>query len=374
VAWLSLQGPAKNQLESPHRREAVRSVDLFQFPLAHASFSIDGRQYPCPDCSDAFSDAAARIRHRKSAHGYEPYHTEEYLARQSLKGKEVVSQGPGKAVSNKTRRQRAASAAPYSVPHTPSSDAAKPKAPKVTYHNEFWKTLRKMRRYYAENPDQLKDIQVGLPLATNPGPHTPEATQPFPNASIQPVAPMQPSLPPSNLTSNDYGFFGQLDAMSPQGQPFAGPSTQGLTATYPVASDYAPLPLPTEINTTTFTSGFPPTYSGVGFVNQPQGFPSVYSYSDASSSIPDAITPPTLSTSPSESSSVDLQLSFTPITPQCYELAALLEPIPQAGPSCSPGSSQAIPAQHSQLDTSVMPGTTIDFDFDAWFQSTILGS
>jgi uncharacterized C2H2 Zn-finger protein len=361
MAWLSLRGHAEGQLESPHRREAVRSVDLIQFPLAHESFSSGGPKYRCPDCSDAFGDAAARIRHRKSAHGYEPYHTEEYLARQSLKGREGVAQGPGKAVPNKTRRQRAASAAPYSLPHSPSSDARPAKLRKVTYHNNFWKTLVNTAWTHAENPEPLQEIQVGLPATTNPGSHT--ATQPLPDISIQPVAQMPPSLPPSSDGSDFFGF--QLDAMSPQVQAFAGPSTQDNTAAYPVTSGYASLLSSTGVDATAFTSGCPPTYSGVGFVNQPQELP-MYSYGDATSLMPEAVTAPSTYTSPSPPS-VDFQ---PPLTHGSYEPAALFEPVPQAGPSWSPASSQAITASLSQFDDFLAPGQTIDFD--TWYQSNLI--
>jgi hypothetical protein len=356
MAWLSLRGHAEGQLESSHRREAVRGVDLIQFPLAHESFSSGGPKYRCPDCSEAFGDAAARIRHRKSAHAYEPYHTEEYLARQSLKGKGMVAQGPGKVVSNKTRRQRAASVAPYSLPRSPSTDARPPKPLKVTYHNNFWKTLVDMAGAHAENPEHPQEIQVGLPATTNPGSHTPEATQPLPDMSIQ-SAQMPPSLP----ASYGYGFLGfQLDTMSPQGQAFAGLSTQDNTAAYPVMSDYHSS---TGVDLTTFASGCSPTYSGVGFVNQLQEFP-VYSYGDPSSLMPGTVTAPSTYTSPSPPS-VDLKLPFTP---NSHEPAALFEPVPQVEPSWSPSSSQAITASLSQFDDFFTPGKV---DFDTWYQSNL---
>lgn len=343
MAWLSLRGHAEGQLESPHRCEAVRGVHLIQFPLAHLSFSSGGPQYRCPDCTEAFGDAAARIRHRKSAHGYEPYHTEEYLARQSLKGKERVAQGPGKVVSNKTRRQRAARAAPYSLPHSPPSEAQPPKLLKVTYHNNFWKTLVNMADARAEDTEYLQEIQVGLPATTNPGSHTPEATQPLPSISTLPVAQMP---------------------LSWQGQAFAGPSTQDNTAAYPVTSDYASFLSSTGVDTTAFASGYPPTYSGVGFVNQLQEFP-VYSYGDRPSLMPEAVTAPSTYTSPSPQS-VDLYLPFTPGN---YESAALLEPVAQVEPSWSMTSSQAITASLPRSDDFFAPGKV---EFDTWYQANLL--
>ena len=219
-----------------------------------------------------------------------------------------------------------------------------------------------MARYYAANPEHLQDIQVGLPLATNPGPDTPRASQPLPDLALQPVASTQPFSYPLNLTSDGSGIVDfQLDAMSPQGQAFAGPSMQGNTAAYPVTSDYTSMLPHTEIDTTVFTSGELPTYSGVGFVNQPQEFP-MYSYGDTSSLMPDAITVPTTHTSRPQPS-VDLQLPFIP---NGYE-PATLEPVPQAGPSWS--SSHAFSAP-PQFDDFFGPGNAIDFD--TWYQSSLV--
>jgi len=212
---------------------------------------------------------------------------------------------------------------------------------------------------HAENPEHLQEIQVGLATTTNPGSHTPEATQPLPNISIQPVAQMFLSLPPSSLTSDGSGFLGfQLDSMSFQGQAFAGPSTQDNTAAYPVTPDYASLLSSTGLGTTAFASGCPPTYSGVGFVNPLQEFP-VYSYGDPSSLMPEAVTAPSTYTSPSPPS-VNLQLPFSRGS---YEPAALFEPAPQVSqvePSWSTTSPQAITALLSQLDDFFAPGKLDD--------------
>jgi hypothetical protein len=230
-----------------------------------------------------------------------------------------------------------------------------------------------MARYYAANPELLEDIQVGLPLATNPGSHSPEVSiKNLPDIS-QPVAPSRPSSYTENPTShsNDSGIFGfQVDAMSlqGQGQALAGPSTQEFTAPYAVQPE---LPLffssPTT-DTTTFTSAVQPNYSGVGFLNHPQGFP-MYASGDISSSMLDAITPElTISTS-SSSPSVD---PVPLLTPNSYDPAALLQPIPQAGSSSSPSSLQDISTQLSQFDEFFTPEKPIDFDY--WFQSNLLAS
>jgi len=235
-----------------------------------------------------------------------------------------------------------------------------------------------MANHYAENPEEFQELKINLPSANTPG-HTPDATQPLPDASIQPVAPMQPSSPHSDLTSDASGFIAsQLDATSSQGQVSAWQPTQGNTVASAAPSDRVFSLSPTGIDMTAFTPAVLPTYSGVDFLSHPQGFPT-QSYGDVSS-MPGAVTVPTISAS--SAASADLTLPFIPTN---YEPASLFDPVP--GPSWPSTSSQttgtSMPVSHVPTTgaswsptSSLAPFGQFDLlapgeasDFDAWCQS-----
>ncbi|KAF8505400.1 hypothetical protein F5888DRAFT_1648729 [Russula emetica] len=186
----------------------------------------DGPKYPCPECGRGFTDAAARIRHRKKLHGYVPYHTKEYLARQALKRKERVVQETSKVDSNKSRRQQVARAVPDLPDASSSVPPPAPELPEVAYHDQSWKMPVDITHSY---PPQAPPSQGGplfLPFETWPGYGAPNAIQHFPSA-----AQSQPSLTPSNFTVDYYSdlhnvpipsmtYGPQLRTMQPQQQEF----------------------------------------------------------------------------------------------------------------------------------------------------------
>jgi len=239
-----------------------------------------------------------------------------------------------------------------------------------------------MANYYAENPEEFQELKINLPSANTPG-HTPDVTQPVPDTSIQPVTPMQPLSPPSNVTSDASGFIApHLDAVSPQGQASAWQPIQDNTAAFAAPSDPVFSLSPTGIDMTAFTPGVPPTYSGVDFLSHLQGFPT-QSYGDVPSSMPSSVTVPTISASSPGSS--DLRLPFIPTS---CEPASLFDPIP--GSSWSSTSLQAatqagtsIPVSHVPTPgggwsptSSLAPFGQFDVfapgeasDFNAWYQS-----
>ena len=237
-----------------------------------------------------------------------------------------------------------------------------------------------MANHYAENPEELEELElkINLPSANTAG-HTPDATQPLPDAFIQPVATMQPLSPPSHLTSDTSGFIApQLDAISPQGQASAWHLAQDNTATSAVPSHPGFSPSPTGIDMTAFTPGVPTTYSEVDFLTQ-LGFPTpTQSYGgDVSSSMPVAVTVPAICTS--SAASADLKLPFTPTS---CEPASLFDPVP--GPSCSSTPSEAtgtfMPVSHlPTTEAGWSPTLSLapfdlfahgeTSDFDAWCQS-----
>ncbi|KAI0303017.1 hypothetical protein BC826DRAFT_982878 [Russula brevipes] len=321
----------------------------------------DSPQYPCPECDRFYSDAAARIRHRKRVHGYEPYHTKEYLARQALVEREEVAQGPGRTISTKGRRQRAASAAPYSRPNAPSSGTPL-NDPKAVHHDDFWKTLVNIARSYVSNPQYSQEVQLSVPFASTPGRDAPEVIQPFGSLTFgkghfpKVRGPeCQPAVSSTDLDGDGSGSFGpRLDDMLSQGQAFAWSSTQGTNAFSPVPSDFAPLPSPNATSIAPFpTSAEPLTYPEVSLLSDLQNYP-MDSYGCNASSSMYAIPDPPMST---PSPSATLQLPFVPTN---YGPAQPLESVPE--PSWTPTSQQAVSTSFPHLDDFTSEIT----DFDSW--------
>jgi hypothetical protein len=189
---LWVRGQAEGQPEIAPGCETVRSVDFkLSFPLITTISSSDVPKYPCPECHRRFTDAAARIRHRKRMHGYVPYHTKEYLARQALNRKERVVQGASKAVSNESSLQQVAHAPNAS----PSVRPPAPKLPEVAYHDDFWKMPVDITHSYPLQPLPFQGAPLSLPFETLPGYDTPNAIRNFPS--------MAHSYPSQSLPSQD---------------------------------------------------------------------------------------------------------------------------------------------------------------------------
>ena len=124
-------------------------------------------RYPCLDCGKGFTDPAARIRHRKANHGYQPYHTPRYYARRALKEAEKRA----KADLTKTGTQKAAIVVPPSTQSASSSssssaaDSQTNLLANTTYHNDFWKLLVNVPRRDAFEPKFSQDVQINSPVA-----------------------------------------------------------------------------------------------------------------------------------------------------------------------------------------------------------------
>ena len=194
--------------------------------------------YPCTECHRRFTDAAARIRHRKKMHGYVPHHTKEYLARQALIRKGMVAQGASKAVSNKSRSvweitedntgdlpttdlQQAAHAAPGDIPDSSSSvPVLAPKLPEVAFHDDFWRMPVDMTHSYTPQP-LPSQVPLSLPFNTWPGCDAPVDIRYFPSAAQSP-----PSLTSdSAIDYHSYLYGPQPYTMPPQEEVFGESST-----------------------------------------------------------------------------------------------------------------------------------------------------
>ena len=137
-------------------------------------------RYPCQDCGKGFTDPAARIRHRKAAHGYQPYHTPEYYARRALKLKEAERRGKATLKKTLTGDQKASNVFPPSTQSAPSSSSSSANSltnllANTTYHDDFWKSLLNAPQRNASEPkvSQLEDARISTPVAAAPARDTP---------------------------------------------------------------------------------------------------------------------------------------------------------------------------------------------------------
>jgi hypothetical protein len=129
-------------------------------------------------------------------HGYVPYHTQEYLARQGLNRKERVVQGASRAVSNKGHHQKPEVALPNASSSVPPPA---PKLPEVAYHDDFWKVPVGFTPLNPPQPQGVPQPSLFFPFETQPGYGAPNAIQTFPSVAQSP-----PSLTPSDFTINNY--------------------------------------------------------------------------------------------------------------------------------------------------------------------------
>ncbi len=246
--------------------------------------SNNERRYRCSDCSQGFTDPAARIRHRKRAHGYKPYHTARYIAKQALKEAEQS----GKVVSNETRDQQATSAVPHNTQIASSSVATLSNIlTNTTYHDDFWKLIVNVPRCHASEIKYSQDIQIGVPIAVAPACNAPKTLHLDSDLSLPEVGHLQPST--TRTCDRTYLLGSQLDTtVQPQGQDLAQLWTPYGHTIPVVASDHRPFPGP--------TSDGQSTYPGMGFQNLP-----TFSFTNIPSSMPNSFTFPTTPSGPSSS-------------------------------------------------------------------------
>ncbi|KAI9466635.1 hypothetical protein BJY52DRAFT_5288 [Lactarius psammicola] len=299
-------------------------------------------RYRCPDCDKGFTDPAARIRHRKRTHGYKPYHTARYIARQSLK---EAGQKSGKGVSNKTCDQQAV---PHNTQNASSSAATLSKIlTNTTYHDDFWKQIVDVPRRHASELKDSQDVQISVPVAAAPACGAPKTLHSDSDLSSPEVGQLQPST--SRECAGIYSLGSQLDiTLQPQGQALA-QSWTPYSHTIPVAaSDHSPL-----------AAAFPSsdrqtTYPSMGFQNLP-----TFSFANVPSSMPDPFTFPTTSTAPSSS-----RVSGHRFLPLDHMATPPLEPVP--GLSWTPSLS---PANSTPLSQPNFFTSEPDRGFNSWCQS-----
>ncbi|KAI0301905.1 hypothetical protein B0F90DRAFT_265747 [Multifurca ochricompacta] len=321
-------------------------------------------RYPCLECGRRFSDGAARIRHRKNKHGYQPYHTSKYLARQELK-KTDATQKTGKVVSSKTAGLRTV---PYSFPNASTSNfSLGDELTNVPYHNDFWKQIVDMavRRRDADSQHPLTAQVHGLEEGT-PDPDAPSNFQAVPDVSTQAVSPLQPFTPPSDVIHGSI-FPNESQALGQLSTRYS--STIPCVQSDYVPSDYVPsncvpsdyVPLFPSFDTDPVAcpiSGSPLSYPVIGYQSQHEG-PAMVSYNNVP--IPDAVMVPTVSTVPPSSLPSSL-----PFFPPNYEVSTPPEPVSELNWSSSPSSTISMPYPQFFFP-SPRPGHV----YDDWSQSNL---
>jgi uncharacterized C2H2 Zn-finger protein len=163
-------------------RQFVILISLASFLLIPFRSSNEFR-YRCPDCGKGFTDPAPRTKHRKTAHGYQPYHTPRYYARQALK--EAEKRANLKAATGKTRDQQAAHIFPRSTQSASSSSSTPSSASSsadslsnlhanTTYHNDSWKPLVDVPCRGVSGTTISQEVLICAPVAAAPARDTPK--------------------------------------------------------------------------------------------------------------------------------------------------------------------------------------------------------
>jgi hypothetical protein len=302
-------------------RQFVVLISLASFLFILFPSSNESR-YPCPDCGKGFTDPPARLRHRKKAHRYQPYHTPRYYARQALKDAERRA----KAALKKTGDQKAANVFPPSIQSASSSssssaDPLSNSLANTTYHNDSWELLVDVPRRDASEPKVSQDVQIRAPIAAAPARDTPKTLRSDSDLSSLKIG----QQPATTQTGDGAPLFGsQLDTFVQSQSQALAQSWAAYRHTIPGAeSDHCPFPA--TFPTLNGQSSYPST----GFQSLP-----TFSFTNVSSSLPNWFSSPTTSTASSSSRISGPQF----ISPNYIPSPSPLEPVPALSwiPSLSP--------------------------------------
>ena len=283
-------------------RQFVVLISLAAF-LSIPFPSSNEYRYPCVDCGKGFTDPAARIRHRKATHGYQPHHTPRYYARRGLKEAEMRA----KAGLKKTGAQKPVNVFPPSTQSASSSSSTSADSltnllANTTDHNDFWKLLVNVPHRDASELTFSQDAQINAPVAAAP------VLRSDSDLSL-----------PKVETGDEFPLCSyQLDTIvRPQSQAAFDQSWAAYGNAIPGAAALDHLPFPATFSTLSEQ----PTYPGTIFQSLP-----TFSFTDASS-LPNSFD------SPTSSSSSSLSHNSGPhfVAPDYIPFPPLLEPVPVLG-------------------------------------------
>ncbi|KAI9432655.1 hypothetical protein H4582DRAFT_2102012 [Lactarius indigo] len=298
--------------------------------------------YPCPECNKYFSDPSSLTRHRKSTHGHQPHHADDFAARQALKKAKKALKAKrksGKKVSNEIRDQRA-------IPHnaqnaSSSSTTLSNTLTNATYHDDFWKQIVDVTRCHASEPKDPQDVQINVPVAAAPAWGAPKTLDSNSGLSLSEAD--QLPLSTALIRDGTYSLGSQSNTtVQPQGQALAQLWTP-YRQTRPVAtSDYR-----------RFAPAFP---TSVGqSTNLGMGFQNLHTFSP----MPNPFTFPTASTAPSSS-----RVSGYQFVPPIHMATPPLEPVPALSWPSSLSPTNSTPLSQPEFFTSEP-----ERGFNSWCQS-----
>ncbi|KAN0131799.1 hypothetical protein V8E53_010327 [Lactarius tabidus] len=190
-------------------------------------------RYPCPDCGKGCTDPGARFRHRKTAHGHQPYHTPHYYARRALQEAEKRA----KAATGKTRNQQAANVFPQSTQSASSSTSSSALSSadsldnllgNTTYHNDFWKPLVDVPCRDASDLTVSQKVQISAPVAAAPARGAPKTLYSDSDLSSPKIG-QQPTTNQSGLPATFPSSGGQSRAPTHPGAGFQSLPTFSFT-------------------------------------------------------------------------------------------------------------------------------------------------
>ena len=138
---------------------------IFFLTYSYIFTSSGENRYPCPDCHKALQSPPALVRHRRTVHGYQPYHTPCFLARRAVKEAEKWS---GEATMSNPRDNQAANKVLHSSQGASSSSdtGSLILCSKATYHDDSRKLLVDVPRHGSQG------VQISVPIDMAPAPDT----------------------------------------------------------------------------------------------------------------------------------------------------------------------------------------------------------
>ena len=233
-------------MNGPRQFVVNKSFWLPSYP--YLSPSSNEHRYPCQDCGKGYTDPAARIRHRKAVHGYQPYHTPQYYARRA-RGKATLKKGDQKPANVLPPQPATQSASSSSSSSTSSAESPGHFLANVTYHDEVWKLLLNVPQRDGPGENTSQDAQISTPVAAAPARDTPSPLRSDSDLSLPPPPPPNVGQQQPTATQTGDGARYQWEQSQTLAQSWAAypgatsfPTSSWQSATYPAGTSFQSLP------------------------------------------------------------------------------------------------------------------------------------
>ena len=125
-------------------------------------------RYLCPDCGKGFTHPSTRIKNRTTNHGYYPYHTSRYYARQQFNEAEKRAKANFEKDRLPKRRERFPTQHRNALTSSSSADSLDNLLASATYHNDVWKPFVDVPCRDATELKVSQDVQISAPVAASP--------------------------------------------------------------------------------------------------------------------------------------------------------------------------------------------------------------